>query len=86
MRGGRESREELSQIFGLDHEMRDRRDDLISHVDGWKEKHGDCLRANSAAGPESVFVEHLQRWRYHADHVVGQNAMGYFIFNERRLG
>ncbi len=57
---------------------------LISHVDGWKEQHGTCLRSEPTPGGASrVFVAHLERWRYYEGYVVGQSRSGHFVFDER---
>jgi len=61
---------------------------IISHVDGWKERYGDCLRADDSdatLNPEQrqqVYVAHLKRWKYYQDYVIGESNQGFFIFNE----
>jgi hypothetical protein len=61
---------------------------LISHEDGWKERYGDCLRADDAdfklpsEERQKVYVAFLQRWRYYKNYVVGESKAGFFLFNE----
>lgn len=51
----------------------------ISHIDGFKQRHGDCLRSESR-----VWVSHLTRWRYYEGLIIGENAGGFFVFDELR--
>lgn len=61
---------------------------LISHIDGWKEEFGTCLRTGDPelqsrlSQVEQVFVARLERWQYNQGYVIGQDREGYFIFNE----
>ena len=57
---------------------------LISHTDGYKEEHGDCLRSvSSRGGSSNVLVSHLKRWRYFEGYVVGETGRQYFLLDER---
>jgi hypothetical protein len=53
---------------------------VICHMDGWKERHGDCLRSPDG---DTVHVERLRRWRYHQGIVSGETDDGYFLYDER---
>jgi len=57
---------------------------LISHTDSFEDEHGTCLRSERSAGGDGVaiFVSRLTRWRYYANHVVGRDGSGFFIFDE----
>jgi hypothetical protein len=52
---------------------------LISHVDPLVAANGTCLRS---ARPETIYVAHLDWWRYYRNAVVGKAKNGFFIFNE----
>ncbi len=52
---------------------------LISHVDPLITANGTCLRS---ARPESIYVAHLDWWRYYRNAVVGKAKNGFFIFVE----
>ena len=52
---------------------------LISHVDPFIAANGTCLRS---ALPETIYVAHLDWWRYYRNALVGKAKNGFFIFNE----
>jgi hypothetical protein len=52
---------------------------LISHVDPFIAANGTCLRS---ARPETIYVAHLDWWRYYRNAVVGKAKKGFFILDE----
>ena len=52
---------------------------LISHVDPFIAANGTCLRS---VRPETIYVAHLEWWRYHRNAVVGKAKKGFFILDE----
>lgn len=58
---------------------KDARGNFISHVDPLITANGTCLRG---AQPETIYVAHLDWWRYYRNAVVGKARNRYFIFAE----
>src|ERR1051326_1963720 len=52
---------------------------LISHVDPLIAANGTCLRSAQA---KSVYVAHLEWWRYYRNAVAGKAQKGFFILDE----
>jgi len=57
---------------------------LISDTDVQDPEQVPCLRtdAQSDAGQTEILVPRLKRWRYYADHIVGESEAGRFVFTE----
>ncbi len=51
----------------------------ISSRDPLKAEHGCALHDKDG---ESVFVSHLETWRFHKGYVAGKDKVGYFLFRE----
>jgi hypothetical protein len=52
---------------------------LISHVDPFIAANGTCLRSSR---PETIYVAHLEWWRYYRNAVAGKAKKGFFILDE----
>lgn len=57
----------------------------ICHQDPHIEKHGTCLLPSGTHtyDNQTIYVSHLEWWKYLKGHVVGKATRGYFIFNEQ---